>query len=45
MLNDMTIAGSMTFTIVTIFVAWFKNNYVTDKGRLQKEVLQNRLTK
>ncbi|MEE3679032.1 phage holin [Bacillus safensis] len=40
------LAGSMIFTIVTTLVAWFKNNYVTDKGKLQKEVLKQKgLTK
>ncbi|WP_242730335.1 phage holin [Bacillus altitudinis] len=36
------LAGSMIFTIVTTLVAWFKNNYVTDKGKLQKEVLKQK---
>ncbi|BBP90906.1 hypothetical protein BsIDN1_45240 [Bacillus safensis] len=31
------LAFSMIFTIVTTLVAWFKNNYVTDKGKLQKK--------
>ncbi|ATH71803.1 phage holin [Bacillus altitudinis] len=40
------LAGSMIFTIVTTLVAWFKNNYVTEKGKLQKEALQQKgLTK
>ncbi|MFW5428806.1 phage holin [Bacillus altitudinis] len=40
------LAFSMIFTIVTTLIAWFKNNYVTDKGKLQKEVLQQKgLTK
>ncbi|MCM2986813.1 phage holin [Bacillus safensis] len=40
------LAFSMIFTIVTTLVAWFKNNYVTDKGKLQKEVLKQKgLTK
>ncbi|WP_342501513.1 phage holin [Bacillus sp. FSL W7-1085] len=40
------LAGSMIFTIVTTLAAWFKNNYVTDKGKLQKEVLKQKgLTK
>ncbi|QCU17583.1 phage holin [Bacillus altitudinis] len=40
------LAFSMIFTIVTTLVAWFKNNYVTDKGKLQKEALQQKgLTK
>ncbi|WFO46745.1 phage holin [Bacillus pumilus] len=36
------LAGSMIFTIVTTLAAWFKNNYVTDKGKLQKEVLKQK---
>lgn len=28
------------FTIVAALVAWFKNNYVTKKGRTQKAVLK-----
>ncbi|PRS78119.1 phage holin [Bacillus sp. GBSW2] len=40
------LAFSMIFTLVTTLVAWFKNNYVTDKGKLQKEVLKEKgLTK
>ncbi|MFK4461914.1 phage holin [Bacillus safensis] len=40
------LAFSMIFTLVTTLVAWFKNNYVTDKGKKQKEVLQQKgLTK
>ncbi|MDX5484833.1 phage holin [Bacillus pumilus] len=40
------LAFSMIFTIVTTLVAWFKNNYVTDKGKQQKEVLKEKgLTK
>ncbi|MDA1476150.1 phage holin [Bacillus changyiensis] len=38
--------GSTVFTIITSIVAWFKNNYVTNKGKRQKEVLkQNGLIK
>ncbi|QRF83784.1 phage holin [Bacillus altitudinis] len=36
------LAFSMIFTLVTTLVAWFKNNYVTEKGKLQKEVLQQK---
>jgi len=44
--DTLYLAGSMIFTIVTTLVAWFKNNYVTDKGKLQKEVLKQKgLTK
>lgn len=38
--------GSAAFTIITSVVAWFKNNYVTGKGKQQKEVLKQKgLTK
>ncbi|MFP7452725.1 phage holin [Bacillus altitudinis] len=40
------LAGSMIFTLVTTLVAWFKNNYVTSRGKAQKEALQQKgLTK
>lgn len=40
------LAFSMIFTTVTTLVAWYKNNYVTEKGKLQKEALQQKgLTK
>ncbi|MCC9087222.1 phage holin [Bacillus pumilus] len=40
------LAFSMVFTLVTTLVAWYKNNYVTDKGKKQKEVLKQKgLTK
>ncbi|MCY9268399.1 phage holin [Bacillus licheniformis] len=40
------LAGSTIFTIVTTLVAWFKNNYVTSKGKQQKETLKQKgLTK
>ncbi|CAF1786905.1 phage holin [Bacillus subtilis] len=39
-------AGSLIFTIGTTLTAWFKNNYVTNKGHKQKAILkQNNLTK
>lgn len=39
-------AGSVIFTISTTLVAWFKNNYVTEKGHKQRTVLkQHDLTK
>lgn len=39
-------AGSVIFAIGTTLAAWFKNNYVTEKGRKQKELLkQNNLSK
>ncbi|MCY7680131.1 phage holin [Bacillus pumilus] len=36
------LAGSMIFTIVTTLMAWFKNNYVTSRGKAQKEALKQR---
>ncbi|WP_144495784.1 phage holin [Bacillus pumilus] len=40
------VAVSTLFTTFMTLVAWFKNNYVTDKGKLQKEVLKQKgLTK
>jgi len=34
------------FTFIAAAIAWFKNNYVTAKGKKQKEVLQKeKLTK
>ncbi|WP_406621780.1 phage holin [Bacillus atrophaeus] len=39
-------AGSAVFTLAMALVAWFKNNYVTSKGKAQKTVLkQHKLTK
>ncbi|SNZ09903.1 holin, SPP1 family [Terribacillus aidingensis] len=28
------------FTVIAAGIAWFKNNYVTAKGQMQKEALQ-----
>ncbi|MFP5182772.1 phage holin [Bacillus altitudinis] len=40
------VAGSTIFTMVTAVITWFKNNYVTYKGQLQKDALKQRgLTK
>ncbi|MDN5389998.1 phage holin [Bacillus sp. LB7] len=40
------LTGSTIFTIVTTLIAWYKNNYVTGKGKQQKEVLKQKgLTK
>lgn len=37
---------TMVFTGIAAVVAWFKNNYVTFKGKQQKQVLQrNQLIK
>ncbi|MCY9373886.1 phage holin [Bacillus sp. T17B1] len=39
-------AGSVIFTIGTTLAAWFKNNYVTAKGKKQRDLLlKNNLTK
>ncbi|PNB40200.1 phage holin, partial [Pseudomonas sp. GW456-E7] len=39
-------AGSVIFTIGTTFAACFKNNYVTEKGKKQRDLLkENNLTK
>lgn len=40
--DTLYLAGSMIFTIVTTLVAWFKNNYVTSRGKAQKEALKQR---
>ncbi|AKC02685.1 holin [Bacillus phage Stills] len=32
--------GSTAYSIVMILVAWYKNNFVTKKGKAQKEVLK-----
>jgi SPP1 family holin len=31
---------TMAFTVIASLVAWFRNNYITKKGDLQKKVLQ-----
>ncbi|NWF39977.1 phage holin [Bacillus sp. 8A6] len=36
------VAGSTIFTMVTAIIAWFKNNYVTEKGKKQKEILKQK---
>ncbi len=39
-------AGSAVFTIITTAAAWFKNNYVTAKGKKQQALLKiNNLSK
>lgn len=44
--ENLYLAFSMVFTLVTPLVAWFKNNYVTSKGQRQQEVLKQKgLTK
>lgn len=38
--EEQTLFISTVFTTITAAVAWFKNNYVTHKGKNQKEVLK-----
>ncbi|WP_226568931.1 phage holin [Bacillus stratosphericus] len=40
--DTLYLAGSMIFTLATTLAAWFKNNYVTTKGHLQKETLKQK---
>ncbi|MCP3741472.1 phage holin [Rossellomorea sp. BNER] len=40
LVDGIYLVGSILFTIVTIVMAWFKNNYVTRNGKLQKKALQ-----
>jgi SPP1 family holin len=34
------LVGSLVLTIVTSLMAWWRNNYISDKGQKQKEVLK-----
>ena len=44
--EEQTAFLSTVFTIIMAIIAWFKNNYVSAKGKKQKEVLKaNNLTK
>lgn len=44
--EDQTVVISTVFTAIASAVAWFRNNYVSAKGKRQKEVLeQHNLTK
>jgi SPP1 family holin len=38
--DEQILVVSTIFTTVTSIIAWFKNNYLTAKGKKQKEVLQ-----
>lgn len=40
LVDGIYLVGSLLFTIITTIIAWFKNNYVTNTGKLQKEVLK-----
>jgi SPP1 family holin len=37
--EEQTAFISAVFTFVTTVIAWFKNNYVTEKGKKQKDLL------
>lgn len=41
LVDGIYLVGSVAFTIVTTVIAWFKNNYVTSNGNLQKKALQS----
>ncbi|PKG24390.1 phage holin [Niallia nealsonii] len=44
--DDWEMILTNVFTFITATIAWFKNNYITVKGKKQKEVLKaNNLTK
>ncbi|MCI3988095.1 phage holin, partial [Bacillus vallismortis] len=44
--DDIYTAVSLIFTIGTTLAAWFKNKYVTVKGKKQRDLLkENNLTK
>ncbi|AVQ98855.1 phage holin [Oceanobacillus sp. M65] len=32
---------AVTFTMVSSLIAWFKNNYITEKGKQQRKTLEN----
>lgn len=34
------LVGSLVLTIVTSLMAWWRNNYISDKGQEQKKVLK-----
>ncbi|MBU5214972.1 phage holin [Heyndrickxia oleronia] len=38
--DEQTAVISSIFTFITASIAWFKNNYVTAKGKKQKEILK-----
>lgn len=40
LIEGLYIVGSILFTIVTSLIAWFKNNYVTNKGQAQKNLIE-----
>ncbi|MDX8288826.1 phage holin [Metabacillus indicus] len=40
LIDGLYLVGSLIFTVVTSLIAWFKNNYVTAKGKAQKKVIE-----
>ena len=40
LIEGLYLVGSVLFTIITTLIAWFKNNYITERGQLQKKALQ-----
>jgi SPP1 family holin len=40
LVDGIYLVGSIVFSLITIVTAWFKNNYVTKNGGLQKKALQ-----
>ena len=44
--EEQTVVLSSVFTFIAATIAWFKNNYLTAKGKKQREVLKDKgLTK
>ena len=39
--EEQTVVLSSVFTFIAAAIAWFKNNYLTAKGKKQKEVLKD----
>ena len=39
--EEQTMVITTIFTGVSAAIAWFKNNYITAKGKAQKQVLKN----
>lgn len=38
--EDQTVFLTNAFTFITAVIAWFKNNYITAKGKQQKQVIE-----
>lgn len=41
LVDGIYLVGSILFTIVTSVIAWFKNNYITPKGRQQRTLIKS----